>query len=68
MSAETTALLDSYLKQLKLPTMAKAYPAVAREAATANQSYPAFLTTRCEQEVRQPHCPHTSVGVPRYAA
>ncbi len=53
MSAETTALLDSYLKQLKLPTVAKAYPAVAREAATANQSYPAFLTTLCEQEVRQ---------------
>jgi DNA replication protein DnaC len=53
MSAETTALLDSYLKQLKLPTMAKAYPAVAREAATANQSYPAFLTTLCEQEVHQ---------------
>ena len=53
MSAETTLLLDSYLKQLKLPTIAKVYPAVAREAADANHSYPGFLTTLCEQEVRQ---------------
>ena len=53
MTGETTLLLDSYLKQLKLPTIARAYPAAAREAADRNLSYPAFLTDLCEQELRQ---------------
>jgi DNA replication protein DnaC len=53
MTGETTLLLDSYLKQLKLPTIARAYPTAAREAADRNLSYPAFLTELCEQELRQ---------------
>ncbi len=53
MSGETTLLLDSYLKQLKLPTMARSYPALAREAADRNLGYAAFLAALCEQEVRQ---------------
>jgi len=53
MSAETTLLLDSYLKQLKLPTVARAYPALAREAAAGNLGYADFLKALCEQEVRQ---------------
>jgi DNA replication protein DnaC len=53
MTGETTLLLDSYLKQLKLPTMARAYPALAREAADRNLDYAAFLAALCEQEVRQ---------------
>jgi DNA replication protein DnaC len=53
MTGETTLLLDSYLKQLKLPTMARAYPALAREAADRNLGYAAFLAALCEQEVRQ---------------
>jgi DNA replication protein DnaC len=53
MTGATTLLLDSYLKQLKLPTMARAYPALAREAADRNLDYAAFLAALCEQEVRQ---------------
>ena len=53
MTGGTTLLLDSYLKQLKLPTLARAYPTAARDAADRNLSYPAFLTDLCEQELRQ---------------
>lgn len=53
MTGETTLLLDSYLKQLKLPTIAKAYPTAAREAADRNHDYLTFLTALCEQELRQ---------------
>ena len=56
MSGETrasTLLLDSYLKQVRLPTIARAYAALAREAADGNLGYVDFLTTLCEQEVRQ---------------
>lgn len=53
MSAETTLLLDSYLKQLRLPAIARAYPAAAREAADRNRDYLTFLADLCEQEVRQ---------------
>jgi len=53
MTGEATLLLDHYLKQLRLPTIAKAYPALAREAADQNRDYIAFLAALCEQEVRQ---------------
>ena len=46
-------MLDSYLKQLKLPTIARAYAALAREAADGNLGYVDFLKILCEQEVRQ---------------
>lgn len=49
----TTLLLDSYLKQLRLPTIARAYPALAREAADGNLGHVDFLKALCEQELRQ---------------
>ena len=49
----TTLLLDSYLKQFKLPAMARSYDALAREAADQNLGYLAFLRALCEQEVQQ---------------
>ena len=54
MSATTDpaqALMDLYCRELKLPGLRKAAPAVAREAAEANQSYTAFLTTCLAQEL-----------------
>jgi DNA replication protein DnaC len=52
-ATRSTLLLDSYLKQLRLPTIARAYPALAREAADGNLGHVAFLTALCAQEVRQ---------------
>ncbi len=49
----TTLLLDSYLKQLKLPAIARSYAALAREAADRNLGYLDFLRALCEQEVQQ---------------
>src|SRR3954449_5706283 len=48
-----SAILSSYLTQLRLPTMAASCAAVAREAAASNLDYLAFLTVRCGQEVAQ---------------
>jgi DNA replication protein DnaC len=45
------ALLDLYCRELKLPGLRQAAPAVAREAAEQNQSYTAFLTTCLAQEL-----------------
>jgi DNA replication protein DnaC len=53
MSGASTVLLDSYLKQLRLPTIARAYPTAAREAADQHRDYLAFLSDLCEQEVHQ---------------
>lgn len=54
MSTEATdLLLGSYLKTLKLPAVARAYPALAREAADKNLGYAEFLRALCEQEVVQ---------------
>lgn len=54
MSTDTTAmLLESYLKALKLPAVARAYPALQREAADKNLGYAEFLTALLEQEVVQ---------------
>ncbi len=54
MSADTTnLLLDSYLKTLKLPAVARAYPALEREAADKNLGYAEFLKALLEQEVVQ---------------
>jgi DNA replication protein DnaC len=58
MSSPTTpsaasAILSSYLTQLRLPTMAASCAAVAREAAASNLDYLAFLTVLCGQEVAQ---------------
>jgi DNA replication protein DnaC len=52
-STAASLILSSYLKQLRLPTMAATCTAVAREAATSNLDYLAFLTVLCGQEVAQ---------------
>ncbi|MGD9093739.1 MAG: IS21-like element helper ATPase IstB [Anaerolineales bacterium] len=48
-------LLDSYLRQLRLPTFLKNYPQFAVDAAGANLDYPRFLLALAEQEVQQRH-------------
>lgn len=50
---ETYALLESYLKTLRLPTVLRAYRPCAQEAAHANQSYERYLQALVEQEVQQ---------------
>ncbi len=44
-------LLESYLKRLKLPTVLREYPGVAKEAGRENKSYEAFLLALLESEV-----------------
>jgi DNA replication protein DnaC len=50
---ETTLLLETYLKQLRLPTFARHYRQVAEEAAQANLGYDHYLLALAEQEVAQ---------------
>ncbi|MDQ5853641.1 MAG: ATP-binding protein [Chloroflexota bacterium] len=52
-SPAVSAILQSYLTQLRLPTMAASCAAMAREAAASNLDYLAFLTLLCGQEVAQ---------------
>ena len=49
--AAAPTLLDLYLKQLCLPAMARAYPAVVREAAANRHDYLQFLITLCGYEI-----------------
>ncbi len=51
--AAAPTLLDLYLKQLCLPAMARAYPAVVREAAANRHDYLQFLITLCGYEIEQ---------------
>lgn len=46
-------LIEAHLKRLKLPAIKRNYEAMAREAATANQTYEAYLLALLEQEVQQ---------------
>lgn len=46
-------LLNTYLKQLRLPTILRNYEALAREAAETNQTFEEFLCCLVEQEVIQ---------------
>ena len=50
---KTSALLDTYLKQLHLPTFVQNYPKLAEEAGRANLTYDKFLLALVEQEVAQ---------------
>jgi DNA replication protein DnaC len=50
---ERNPLLDSYLRQLRLPTFAKLYPQFAADAARNNQDTVRFLLALAEQEVNQ---------------
>lgn len=50
---ESTLLLDSYLKRLRLPAVAKHYGPLARQAAQAKQGFEDYLLALLEQEVLQ---------------
>ena len=50
---ETNALLETYLRQLRLPTFLKNYPHFAKDAASNNQDFVRFLLALAEQEVNQ---------------
>jgi DNA replication protein DnaC len=51
MSSTQTLLLKTNLKQLRLPTMGAEFEKLAREAATNNESYEAYLLRLTELEV-----------------
>jgi len=50
---ERNPLLDSYLRQLRLPTFTKLYPQFAADAARNNHDTVRFLLALAEQEVNQ---------------
>jgi DNA replication protein DnaC len=50
---EPNLLLETYLKQLRLPTFLQNYTAFAEDAAQANLSYDRYLLALAEQEVAQ---------------
>jgi DNA replication protein DnaC len=50
---ESNLLLQTYLKRLRLPTIARSYGQVAQEAARANLPYERYLLALAEQEVQQ---------------
>jgi DNA replication protein DnaC len=50
---EENALLDTYLRQLRLPTFLKNYPSFAADAARNNLDHTSFLLALAEQEVHQ---------------
>jgi DNA replication protein DnaC len=49
----TTALLDDYLRELRLPTMLRHYRQVAEDAARTQLSYDGFLLALAQQELAQ---------------
>lgn len=50
---KTSALLETYLKQLRLPTFVLNYHKLAEDAARANLGYDKFLLALAEQELAQ---------------
>ena len=50
---KSNELLDSYLRQLRLPTFLKNYAAYATDAARNNLDYTRFLLALAEQEINQ---------------
>lgn len=50
---ETIALLDSYLRELRLPTILRNYRQVVEDAARAQLGYDGFLLALAEQELAQ---------------
>lgn len=48
---KSTVLLQHYLKQLKLPTMLKEYPLLAKSCSQAKCDYPTYLLKLCEKEI-----------------
>jgi DNA replication protein DnaC len=50
---ETTSLLETYLRELRLPTILRTYRQVAQDAAQAQLGYDSFLLALVEQELAQ---------------
>jgi DNA replication protein DnaC len=50
---ETIPVLETYLRELRLPTMLRTYRQVAQDAAQAQLGYDAFLLALAEQELAQ---------------
>jgi hypothetical protein len=50
---ENNALLDTYLRQLRLPTFLKNYPCFATDATRNNHDFVRFLLALAEQEINQ---------------
>ena len=48
---KSTVLLQHHLKQLKLPTMLKEYPLLAKSCGQEKCDYPTYLLRLCEKEV-----------------
>jgi DNA replication protein DnaC len=53
MSMERNDLLESYLRQLRLPSFVRNYPAFASDAARSNLDYTRYLLALAEQEVNK---------------
>lgn len=58
MSAEHNNLLETYLRQLRLPSFVRNYQAFATDAARNNLDYPRYLLALAEQEIskREQNC------------
>jgi DNA replication protein DnaC len=50
---KSRVLLETYLKELKLPTVAREYQRLARQCSQNNQGYAAFLQNLLEMEVQE---------------
>jgi len=48
---KSTVLLEHHLKQLKLPTMLKEYPVLAKSCSQEKCDYPTYLLRLCEKEL-----------------
>ena len=48
---KSTVLLQHHLKQLKLPTMLKEYPLLAKSCSQEKCDYPTYLLRLCEKEL-----------------
>ena len=53
MSIDANPLLESYLKDLRLPAFMRHYRKVAEDAAQANLGYDRYLLSLAEQEIAQ---------------
>lgn len=63
-------MIDLYCKELKLPGLRRAYPALAREAAKDGHPYPSFLAACLSQEIasRREHRLATRLRLARFPA
>jgi DNA replication protein DnaC len=50
---KSTVLLQHHLKQLKLPTMLKEYPLLAKSCSQEKSDYPTYLLRLCEKELAE---------------